>query len=34
MEGRMALKRFLIFAFDPVSAAGSWRDFKGDSETK
>jgi hypothetical protein len=34
MEGRMALKRFLIFSFDPVGAAGGWRDFKGDAETK
>ncbi len=30
----MALKRFLIFAFDPAGAAGGWRDFKGDSDTK
>jgi len=30
----MALKRSLIFAFDPVGAAGGWRDFKGDAETK
>ncbi len=30
----MALKRFLVFAFDPVAAAGGWRDFKGDAETK
>lgn len=30
----MALKRFLVFAFDPVSAAGGWRDFKVDVDTK
>jgi hypothetical protein len=30
----MALKRFLVFAFDPAAAAGGWRDFKGDSDTK
>ena len=30
----MALKRFLVFAFDPAAAAGGWRDFMGDAETK
>ncbi len=30
----MALKRFLVFAFDPAGAAGGWRDFKGDADTK
>ncbi|MFB3814024.1 MAG: hypothetical protein ACE14L_07915 [Terriglobales bacterium] len=30
----MALKRFLVFAFDPAAAAGGWRDFKGDTDTK
>ena len=30
----MALKRFLVFAFDPAAAAGGGRDFKGDAETK
>lgn len=30
----MALKRFLVFAFDPAAAAGGWRDFKGDADTK
>lgn len=30
----MALKRYLVFAFDPPSAAGGWRDFKGDADTK
>lgn len=30
----MALKQFLVFAFDPGSAAGGWRDFKGDADTK
>lgn len=30
----MALKRFLIFAFDPAGAAGGWRDFKGDADTR
>lgn len=30
----MALKRFLVFAFDPTAAAGGWRDFKGDTDTK
>ena len=30
----MALKRFLIFAFDPAAAAGGWRDFKGDTATR
>jgi hypothetical protein len=30
----MALKRYLIFSFDPGNAAGGWRDFKGEAETK
>ena len=30
----MALKRFLVFAFDPADAAGGWRDFRGDADTK
>lgn len=30
----MALKQFLVFAFDPTMAAGGWRDFKGDADTK
>jgi hypothetical protein len=30
----MALKQFLVFAFDPASPAGGWRDFKGDADTK
>ncbi|MGI9103958.1 MAG: hypothetical protein ACR2IF_16075 [Terriglobales bacterium] len=30
----MALKRFLVFAFDPAGPAGGWRDFKGDADTK
>ncbi len=30
----MALKRFLVFAFDPAAAAGGWRDFKGDAGSK
>jgi calcineurin-like phosphoesterase family protein len=30
----MGLKRFLIFAFDPAGAAGGWRDFKGDADTR
>jgi hypothetical protein len=30
----MALKRFLVFAFDPAHAAGGWRDFRGDADTK
>lgn len=30
----MALKRFLVFAFDPTAAAGGWRDFQGDADTK
>jgi hypothetical protein len=30
----MALKRYLVFAFDPGSAAGGWRDFKVDADTK
>jgi hypothetical protein len=30
----MALKRFIVFAFDPAAAAGGWRDFKGDADTK
>ncbi len=30
----MALKRFLIFAFDPAAAAGGWRDFRGDADSK
>ncbi len=30
----MALKRFLVFAFDPAAAAGGWRDFRGDAATK
>ncbi len=30
----MALKRFLVFAFDPAAAAGGWRDYKGDADTK
>ena len=30
----MALKRYLVFAFDPAAAAGGWRDFRGDAETK
>jgi hypothetical protein len=30
----MALKRFLVFAFDPAGAAGGWRDYKGDADTK
>jgi len=25
----MALKRFLVFAFDPADAAGGWRDCGG-----
>jgi hypothetical protein len=29
----MALKRFLVFAFDPGDAAGGWRDFKNDADT-
>jgi hypothetical protein len=30
----MALKRFLVFAFDPAAAAGGWRDYKGDADSK
>ena len=30
----MALKRYLVFAFDPAAAAGGWRDYRGDAETK
>ena len=30
----MPLKRFLVFAFDPSSAAGGWRDYKGDADSK
>jgi hypothetical protein len=30
----MALKRFLVFAFDPADAAGGWRDFRGQADTK
>lgn len=30
----MALKRFLVFAFDPANAAGGWRDFRGQADTK
>jgi len=30
----MALKRFLVFAFDPAGPAGGWRDFRGDADTK
>jgi hypothetical protein len=30
----MALKRFLVFAFDPTAAAGGWRDFVADTDTK
>jgi hypothetical protein len=30
----MALKRFLVFAFDPAAAAGGWRDFRGEADTK
>jgi hypothetical protein len=30
----MALKRFLVFAFDPSSAGGGWRDFRGESDTR
>jgi hypothetical protein len=30
----MALKRFLVFAFDPAAAAGGWRDFKGHADSK
>jgi hypothetical protein len=30
----MALKQFLVFAFDPAAPAGGWRDFKGDAATK
>ncbi len=30
----MALKRFLVFAFDPAAPAGGWRDFKGEADTK
>ncbi len=30
----MALKRFLVFAFDPAAAAGGWRDFRGDADSK
>lgn len=30
----MAIKRFLVFAFDPAAAAGGWRDFKGQADSK
>ncbi len=30
----MALKQFLVFAFDPAAPAGGWRDFRGDAATK
>jgi hypothetical protein len=30
----MALRRFLVFAFDPAGPAGGWRDFRGDADTK
>jgi hypothetical protein len=30
----MALKQFLVFAFDPAAPSGGWRDFKGDAATK
>ncbi len=30
----MALKRFLVFAFDPASPAGGWRDFVNHADTK
>ncbi len=30
----MALKRFLVFAFDPSTPAGGWRDFKGDADSR
>ncbi len=30
----MALKRFLVFAFDPAAPAGGWRDFKGNADSK
>ncbi len=30
----MALKRYVVFAFDPSHAAGGWRDFRGDFSTR
>jgi hypothetical protein len=30
----MALKQFLVFAFDPAAPAGGWRDFRGDADSK
>ena len=30
----MALKRFLVFSFDPTAPSGGFRDFKGDASTK
>jgi hypothetical protein len=33
-ENLMSLKRFLVFAFDPTAAAGGWRDFVADADSK